>query len=104
MTPAQNHPAAGRSKERQAAALVGQPDGVRRAANDLAAATPEVFAQYTVSEALNSYPGIGPLTGARVLGEIADDRSRFREARALKVYAGTAPTTVASGKSHAVHH
>ena len=40
-----------------------------------------------------------PLTGARVLAEIGDDRSRFTDARALKAYAGAAPVTRASGKS-----
>jgi transposase len=39
-----------------------------------------------------------------VLGEIGDDRARFRDARGLKAYAGSAPITVASGKSLVVHH
>ena len=39
-----------------------------------------------------------------MLGEIGDDRSRFRDARGLKSYAGSAPITVASGKSLVVHH
>ena len=56
------------------------------------------------AEILTSFPGIGPLTGARVLGEIGDDRARFRDARGLKAYAGSAPITVASGKSLLVHH
>ncbi len=85
-------------------ALVSQLDTACRAADDLAAAAAEAFAQHPDSEVLNSFPGIGPLTGARVLGEIGDDRSRFRDARALKAYAGAAPITIASGKSHSVHH
>ncbi|WP_459185591.1 transposase, partial [Streptomyces sp.] len=36
------------------------------------------------------------LTGARVLAEIGDDRSRFADAKALKAYAGAAPVTRAS--------
>jgi len=56
------------------------------------------------ADALTSFPGIGPLTGARVLGEIGDDRARFRDARGLKSYAGSAPITIASGKSLVVHH
>ena len=39
-----------------------------------------------------------------MLAEIGDDRSRFRDARALKAYAGSAPVTRASGKSRAVMH
>lgn len=43
------------------------------------------------------------LTAARVLGEIGDDRSRFRDARGLRAYAGSAPITKASGRSTVVH-
>lgn len=88
----------------QTAALVRQLDAACRAADDLAGAAAEAFDQHPDAEILSSFPGIGPLTGARVLGEIGDDRSRFRDARGLKAYAGAAPITVASGKSHAVHH
>ncbi|MGD3112100.1 IS110 family transposase [Streptomyces sp. YGL11-2] len=89
---------------RQTLALVAQLDAACRAADDLAAAAAEAFAAHPDSEIVSSFPGIGPLTGARVLGEIGDDRSRFRDARALKAYAGAAPITIASGKSHVVHH
>ena len=49
-------------------------------------------------------PGLGALTGARVLAEIGDDRTRFADARGLKAYAGSAPVTRASGKTTAVMH
>jgi transposase len=55
--------------------------------------------QHPDAEILAGFPGIGPATGARVLGEVGDDRARFRDARGLKSCAGSAPTTVASGKS-----
>ncbi|MDB6102789.1 MAG: sle [Gammaproteobacteria bacterium] len=84
---------------RQTQALVLQLDAACRAADDLAAAAAEAFDQHPDAEILTSFPGIGPLTGARVLGEIGDDRARFRDARGLKSYAGSAPITVASGKS-----
>jgi transposase len=51
---------------------------------------------------ITSFPGLGALSGARVLAEIGDDRSRFADARGLKAYAGSAPITSASGKSVAV--
>src|SRR5262249_9835415 len=51
-----------------------------------------------------SFPGLGALTGARVLAEIGDDRSRFHDAKGLKAYAGAAPVTRASGKTIAVLH
>ena len=47
-------------------------------------------------------PGAGPLTGALLLAEISDDPNRFSDARALKAYAGAAPITKESGKSHHV--
>jgi transposase len=49
-------------------------------------------------------PGLGPLTGARLLAEIGDDRTRFTDARALKAYAGSAPVTRASGRTTTIVH
>jgi transposase len=92
-----------RAMGRQTQALIMQLDAACRAADELAAATAEAFAQHPDAEILTSFPGIGPLTGARVLGEIGDDRTRFDSARGLKSYAGSAPITVASGKSLVVH-
>jgi hypothetical protein len=89
---------------RQTQALVLQLDAACRAADDLAEAAAAAFAQHPDAEILSSFPGIGSLTGARVLGEIGDDRARFRDARGLKAYAGSAPITIASGKSLLVHH
>ena len=48
---------------------------------------------------LTSVPGVGTLTGARMLAEIGDDRCRFTAARNLRAYAGSASVTRASGKS-----
>jgi transposase len=48
------------------------------------------------------FPGLGSITGARVLAEIGDDRSRFTDAKGLKAFAGAAPVTRASGKHLAV--
>ncbi|MFB7026628.1 MULTISPECIES: transposase [unclassified Streptomyces] len=41
---------------------------------------------------------IGPQAGARILGEIGDDRARFATAEGLKAYGASAPITRASGK------
>jgi transposase len=51
---------------------------------------------------ITSFPGLGTLTGARVLAEIGDDRSRFADAEGPKAYAGAAPITRASGKTRSV--
>src|SRR5271165_1627322 len=65
---------------------------------------PQSFNQHPDAGIITSFPGIGALTGARVLAEIGDDRSRFQDARGLKAYAGAAPVTRASGKSRSVIH
>jgi len=72
------------------------------AADDLAEASVQLFEQHPDAAVITSFPGLGALSGARVLAEIGDDRSRFADAKALKAYAGSAPVTRASGKSHAV--
>ena len=53
-------------------------------------------------EIITSFPGLGDISGAIVLAEIGDDRSRFRDDRALQAFAGSAPVTRASGKSRTV--
>jgi transposase len=89
---------------RQAAALVRQLDAACTSAEDLQQATVESFNQHPDAEIITSFPGPGPLTGARVLAETGDDRSRFADAKGLKAYAGAAPITRASGKTRAVVH
>ena len=68
-------------------------------ADQLGQAAIEVFQQHPDHEIITSFPGLGDLTGARLLAEIGDDRARFADARALKAYAGSAPVTRASGRS-----
>jgi transposase len=87
---------------RQTLALLRQLDAACTGADDLAAAAVESFEQHPDAEIITSLPGLGSLTGARVLAEIGDDRSRFTDPKALKAYAGSAPVTRASGKTHAV--
>lgn len=89
---------------RQALALLRLLDAACANAEELATATIEHFDQHPDAEIITSLPGLASLTGARVLAEIGDDRSRFTDARALKAYAGSAPVTRASGKSTVVMH
>jgi transposase len=84
---------------RQALALLRQLDAACHAADDLAAAVTEAFGQHPDAEIILSFPGLGAITGARILAEIGDDRARFADARSLKAYAGSAPVTRASGKT-----
>ena len=89
---------------RQTLALLRQLDAACAAADDLEHAAIASFNQHPDAGIITSFPGLGPLTGARVLAEIGDDRSRFQDAKGLKAYAGAAPITRASGKSRSVTH
>ena len=62
----------------------------------------EHFDRHPDAEILGSLAGLGPVLGARVLGEFGDDPSRYADARGRKAYAGTAPITRASGRSQVV--
>ncbi len=57
------------------------------------------FLAHPDAEIYLSMPGIGEITGARVLAEFGDDPTRYASAKARKNYAGTSPVTRASGKS-----
>ena len=87
---------------RQTLALLGQLDAACTAAADLEQAVTGSFNLHPDAGIITSFPGLGALTGARVLAEIGDDRSRFQDAKGLKAYAGAAPVTRASGKSRSV--
>ena len=65
----------------------------------LGQASAEAFRTHPDHAIIDSFPGVGDTTGARLLGEIGDDRDRFRDPRTLKAYAGSAPITRASGRS-----
>ena len=89
---------------RQALALLRQLDAACASAGDLEQAAIESFNQHPDAGIITSFPGLGPLTGARVLAETGDDRSRFADAKGLKAYAGAAPITRASGKTRPSLH
>jgi transposase len=73
-------------------ALLKQLEAALKAADDLAEATVKQFRGHPDYQIITSFPGPGELTGARVLPELGDDRSRFTDARAVKAYAGAAVT------------
>ncbi|WP_405834086.1 transposase [Streptomyces sp. NBC_01176] len=88
----------------QTLALLAQLEAACKACDELASATEELFLQHPDAEIITSFPGLAALTGARLLAEIGDDRTRFDTARDLKAYAGSAPVTRESGKSRRVSH
>ena len=61
------------------------------------------FSAHPDAQIITSFPGLGSILGARLLGEMGDDPSRFQTARGLKAYAGTAPVTRASGTKTSVN-
>jgi hypothetical protein len=56
------------------------------------------FGRHPDAEIYLSQPGLGAITGARVLGEFGDDPHRYASGKARRNYAGTSPITRASGK------
>ena len=60
------------------------------------------FGQHPDAEIYLSQPGLGAITGARVLGEFGDDPHRYASAKNRRNYAGTSPITRASGKKKIV--
>jgi transposase len=77
--------------------------GAQQAAVEtLEEALSERFAAHPLAPILRSAPGLGPVLAARVLAEIGDDPARFESPSGLRAFAGTAPVTRASGRSHYV--
>jgi transposase len=56
------------------------------------------FGRHPAAEIVLSQPGLGPISGARVLAEFGDDPDRYTSPKARKNYAATSPITRASGK------
>lgn len=78
--------------------IVAMRDAVDLLEGELAAA----FDQHQLAPILRSVPGLGPVLAARVLAEVGDDPRRFTGPAGLRAFAGTAPITRASGRSHYV--
>lgn len=88
----------------QAGALLAMLNAACDGLEQLDKAATEAFGQHPDHDVIVSFPGLGEVSGARVLAEIGDDRDRFADARALKAYAGSAPVTRASGRSLVITH
>jgi transposase len=61
------------------------------------------FRRHPAAEIYLSQPGMGVITGARVLAGFGDADGRYSTAKARKNYAGTSPITRQSGKAKSVH-
>ncbi len=89
---------------KHALALLAALDTACTNVGKLGQASAELFQTHPDYPIITSFPGLADSTGARMLAEIGDDRSRFADARALKAYAGSAPVTRASGRSISITH
>lgn len=67
----------------QAAAVLATLDSECASVERLGEATAAAFAQHPDHQIITSFVGFADLTGARLLAEIGDDRTRFADARAL---------------------
>lgn len=84
------------------AQLVAIIESMRTAVDTLEAELAREFDTHPMAPTLRSAPGIGPVLAARILAEVGDDQQRFTTAAGLRAFAGTAPVTRASGRSHYV--
>ena len=75
---------------------------MRASVEQLQAELGREFETHPLAPVLRSAPGLGPVLAARVLAEVGDDPDRFATANGLRAFAGTAPVTRASGRSHYV--
>lgn len=82
--------------------LLRQFDAACVGSDELEAATVAAFASHQDADIITSFPGLGALTGARVLAEMGDDYARFPTARALESYAGSTLVTRSSGRKTTV--
>ena len=71
--------------------------------NELAQELNSRFEEHPDAKIIRSLPGLGPVLGARVLGEFGDAPNRYANAKARKNYATTSPVTRASGKLRLVN-
>ena len=88
----------------QAVAVLATLNAECTSVDRLGEATAAAFTQHPDHRIITSFVGLADLTGARLLAEIGDARTRFADARALKAFAGSAPVTKASGRSIRITH
>lgn len=77
-------------------------DAMRDSVDALEAELKREFDTHPLAPVLRSAPGLGPVLAARLLAELGDDPARFTAVKSVRAFAGTAPVTKASGRSHYV--
>jgi transposase len=92
-----------RTKSRLALALVRQLDTLTEQIAAYETEIEQVLRKHPDGELYDSLPGAGDLLAARMVGELGDNRERYRDATVAQCEAGTAPITRASGTVRTVH-
>ncbi|GAA1613978.1 IS110 family transposase [Saccharothrix algeriensis] len=64
----------------------------------------ELFDRHPHAEVYRSFPGMGTVLAARMLGELGDDLSRFPDPRSLRSFCAAVPITWASGTATKISH
>jgi transposase len=84
------------------AALVAMLQTLHEQLRELKRRLKTLFAAHPEATWWQTFPGAGPLTSARLLATIGDQRDRFPSAPSLQALAGTVPVTRRSGKKSVV--
>jgi transposase len=82
--------------------LVEQVDAACETVDRLHEKVVDLYLAHPYSTFFDSLPGVGALTGARLLAEIGDDPFRFPKVQSLQAYGGCRPQTDASGKRRTI--
>jgi transposase len=91
-----------RAKARLAQTLAQQLRALVVEIEAYAAEIQRILKTHPDGELYRSLPGAGDVLAARMVGELGDNRDRYREATVAQCEAGTAPVTRASGTSRTV--
>ncbi|MFJ8582859.1 transposase [Micromonospora sp. NPDC093277] len=89
---------------RQVSALLTQYNATAASAQTLWDHLEPMLADHPHTPIYRSFPGLGPLLAARLLGELGDDPQRFPTARSLRAFCAATPITWASGTSYRASH
>jgi transposase len=90
------------SGQLQTGALVRQIMELNRSIADYETRIHELMEQHDDGSLFRSFPGAGAAMAPRLLAAFGSDRNRLEDAQQMQRYAGVAPVTKRSGKSHRV--
>jgi transposase len=96
-------PAVTSAKSFLAVALAKQLRLLENQLNEYRQRIAKLFADHPDHDVFGSLPGAGEKLAPRLLAELGSNRAEFDSPQALQCYAGAAPVSFQSGKTHRVH-